>query len=503
MNRYGARAWAKAGVNAGAVLLACLLLSVAGLPSSIARAEPAPAAAKDYTPKVGDAVKIFFRKGDSVDGVITQVTATHVKAKFKIAGIESENEWPMSEVASITPTGASVASATPAATATPETISMPDATSPASGPAAQPEDAASSDGEGKTRVYWTDLTGEFGVDITQTPIKNAIRDAHKNNAEVLIFRVDADWGEKFDRLRESTNDLAAFDQLFRAESITPIFTTEMPTEWKKMPKVVFWVKQAMGGAAFLPVISPDIYFASDGRLGGMGNLSTMLQGHERVVEKQISLRLQHAVGWVNAGGFPQPEELVRAMAKVESVLSVRFENGRPVLVERLPEGPNEELLTDSGEGVYADSIEDRAAGSGNDVLTLNARTAKLIGFSKGTVDSREELLAALGLERSAVFVDKRSENIQNEWKKGLINGKRQIVKAMEDFRDVRVAQPGGRNEQIAALSTRIRKLEDVLSLTKRWAEGLSGRWLNENGIPQEATLLTQIEVLKAELRRLR
>lgn len=493
MKRNGARVWPKAG----AMLAACVLVSVVGMTSSLTRGEPAPVAAKEYSPKVGDAVKIFFRKGDSVDGVITALSATHVKAKFKIAGIESENEWPMSEVSSITPNGASVASASPATA--PEPTATPDAASPA----ATPDDTAAGESDGKTRVYWTDLTGEFGVDITQTPIRNAIRDANKNNADVLIFHVDADWGEKFDRLRESTNDMASFDQLFRAESITPIFTTEMPTEWKKMPKVVFWVKQAMGGAAFLPVISPDIYFSSDGRLGGMGNLSTMLQGHERVVEKQISLRLQHAVGWVNAGGFPQPEELVRGMAKIEAVISVRFENGRPVLVERLPNGPDEELLTDSGEGAYADSLEDRAAGSGNDVLTLSARTAKLIGFSKGTVDSREELLAALGLERSAVFVDKRSANIQNEWKKGLTNGKRQITKAIQDYRDVRVAAPGGRNEQIAALSTRIRKLEDVLSLTKRWAEGLSGRWLFENGVPREAELLTQIEVLKAELRRLR
>ncbi|MFX8523840.1 hypothetical protein ABTM10_20375, partial [Acinetobacter baumannii] len=68
-------------------------------------------------------------------------------------------------------------------------------------------------------------------------------------------------------------------------------------------RVVFWIKRAMVGAAFLPFVSKEIYFLPEGRMGGIGTLQDFDLGDKRVNEKQISLRLGHAEGIAIQGGY--------------------------------------------------------------------------------------------------------------------------------------------------------------------------------------------------------
>ncbi len=280
-----------------------------------------------------------------------------------------------------------------------------------------------------------------------------------------------------------------------------IFQEEIPREWSPQPKVVIWVKTAMGGASLLPFVCSNIYFHSEGRMGGLGNLSFIFDGvgDDVVREKQRSLRLRHAEGWAIAGGYDY--RLIRAMARIEYVLSMRFVDGKVELFEGYPSNPGEELLTDDGIGPNADTLRERVEGTGNDILTLNARIAKAVGVSKGTVDTQSELITALGLDRTGVMVAGRSKQVMKDWSGGLDNAKRKIIKLLqEDMRDaMRVQAPGGQAERTKSRGQQLRIIEEVKGLLTRWGEGLTPRRsAARTGFPEESQLNSFEEKLHLE-----
>lgn len=440
---------------------------------------------------------LVFRNGNVLTGTIVSETATTVVFKSSTRGLSFETEYQKTEILEIkrgtgekkepSAPSAQPAISTPAIRAQDPTGGVPDLT--ISDPNA-------------VRYYWITLKGNFGEEISQKPLRNAIRDAKKNKADCIIFEMNAEWYDP-NSLREKTEDLDAnFDGLFRAEQMIPILVNEMPVEWEKMPRMAFWVKDAMAGAAFLPLVCKEIYFHPDGRLGGFGNLGGYLKmGHERVMAKQISLRLQHAVGWANVGGYP--EELIRAMAIMDYTLSYKVEGGKVVYFERMPQNPGEELLTDDGEGQNADTVRDRVTGEGNDVLTLKPRIAQTLGVSKGTVASKEELLSAMGIDRSGVEIKNASGRspsvaIMDNWAKGLANGKRAIRKAIEDYQEIRVQNPNNYDNRTRARNARLAKLREIKQLLKEWGEGITQRWLQENGVPSEAQIAQIEESIKID-----
>ena len=75
-------------------------------------------------------------------------------------------------------------------------------------------------------------------------------------------------------------------------------------EFKTKPRMVAWVNKATGGAAFFPFLFKEIYFTSDGKMGGLGALESMFGGvgDEAVRQKQRSLRLGRAKGLAAKGG---------------------------------------------------------------------------------------------------------------------------------------------------------------------------------------------------------
>lgn len=460
----------------------------------------------------GDAAKttatqdvLIFRNGNTLTGTIISMNDKTVRFRSVVNGIPFETDYDRERISDIkrgVPATGGAASATPEATKpalTPETAKLapagnvPDAaTNPVSGDAIIPDD-------GRTRLYWIDLEGKFGQDISETPLRRAVEDARKNSADVLVIYLNNQWSFNDDDERSEKPDvaeMASFDELFRAEKMMPALTDEIAAEWDKQPQIIFWVRRAMGGLAFMPLISDKNYFTSDGKLGGVGNLSTMMKdrGHERVVAKQVSLRLQHAVGWARKGGYSEP--LVRALTMPEFVLTVKLVNGQPQFFERYPESPDEELLTDDGKEVNADSLQEIVRGEGNDVLTVNARTAKLINLSQGTVDTRDELLAATGYDREGLVIDGRSKKIMKEWSDGLDRGKKQLRKLLEEFREIRVE--GERQQRIRARGSMINKLEQIKGLLRRYLEAWDPRFLNEMGVPLNGEGQANIEALTGQ-----
>ncbi|MFM7242858.1 MAG: hypothetical protein ACKO40_01610 [Planctomycetaceae bacterium] len=353
--------------------------------------------------------------------------------------------------------------------------------------------ALAQDSQTPPRVYFMELTGEFGYDITQTPIRDAMRDARNQNADVVIVKIDTTPKQsEFERLPD---DKQNFDELFRAQEVLPIFTDEIRREWSKKPRIVFWVKKAMGGAAFIPFVAPEIYMTSDAKVGGIGGIGVMLgsTGDEVVRQKQYSLRMARAEGYFIAGGYDP--KIVRAMAEPKYVLSYRLEGGKPVFLERLPERPDEFVLTTD----EPDSMEAEVRGQTRSVLTLTADTARAIGVSKGTVDNLDDLLFQLGLSRSHTMIQGRSARIMEGWKRDIELAAKEIRKGVEELSRGAEGQGGNTFEaRTQARGKQIRQINDIIARLKRFGEAFGPRWHNENGIPPISQFETQKEQLELQ-----
>jgi hypothetical protein len=326
---------------------------------------------------------------------------------------------------------------------------------------AQPEPA---------RVYTFTLDGWFGKDVSQTPIAEALEDARQNKADYVIITVDTDWHQYGDPLKDDLDEdvIGGFDQFFRTKEMAPLFQEKMLV-WDKKPKVIIWVKQAMGGAAFLPFFSDTMYFHPDGRIGGISGIFVMFsQGDRVVIEKQVALRLTTAQGIAIQNGY-EPK-LIEAMTRGEYELSYRLEGGRPVYLEREPQSTDEFLLTNNALiDSNKDTIQDLARGRGVNWLTLKAPVALALGVSKGTVSSMDDLLFELGIARNYEMVG-NGEKIMDDWSDGLKRTEESLSRLWKEWNEIRVE--GDWNERRRARGQQRAKLQQMVGLLERYKEAI-------------------------------
>jgi len=479
---------------AGLAALALVALSgtafaQAGTPST----KTAPVAAAASGPVEAT---LIFKNGRVLTGTIVSETPIAMKFKGESHGIAFETEYQKSEILEVK-RGAAVAApaAADAPAAIPSAISELDA-------------AAITEGIVGDRVYVMELTGRFAEDITLSPIRSALRDARNQKANTIIIVVN---NTVFDAEQFMDAELEAEATTAREiRNVEPILShliQQMPRDWEaaglQPPRMVTLVKKAMGGSAFIPLVSKEIYFAPEGKLGGVGSMDTNILavgGSRRVLEKWLAASLQTAVGWVNHSGFPQPEELTRALTMVRDVYTLRIENGKPLLVTGYPANPSELLLSDDGEGPNADNIVQMSRGEGNDVLTINADLATMLGLSKGTVSSQDELLQNLGYT-SGNLVKSRADNIMRDWSRGIVSARSELRRLREDYADIQVE--GEWTERRNARSSQISRIEQMKQVLTRFGEGISPRWLNENGfaLTGEGTPdLAQLTLIQDQIR---
>lgn len=423
---------------------------------------------------------LILRDGREIIGKVIAETDAVVtfKGKSKGSGIEFTNDYNRADILSLKKGVSNPA---------------PKADAPKQDAAPKPagdEPAKAADTSGFTKVYFLPLEGLFGQDITQTPMREAVRDAQKNNVDVLILKLNNEWRDERNPFKDrlADDEKLDFNELFRYESIAPVITDEITREWTKQPKVVCWVKNAMGGAAFIPLCVPNIYMTDDARIGGIGGLEFLLKGvgDETPQQKQYSLRLGHARGWAIKGGYDS--RIVDAMAVVNYVLSYRYVGDKVEFLERAPETADEIPLTWAG----GDTVGDRIRGTGKDWLTITAKIGKDIGVSKGTANTQEELLYMLGLDREREIVQGNADKIMGGWKRRIENVKKEILTSIETYQ--RTPVEGTPEQRQAAYGKRIRALENITRLITQYAEALTGQWLGQNRVPPEETLRSLIEL---------
>ncbi len=430
---------------------------------------------------------LIFRSGRTLVGTIVSETSTKIRFKGEVNGIALDTEYEKSEILKVV-RGAAADKNAPATTPT-----APGATTPAATPAEPVKPATPDDPAGKKRVYVMNLDGRFGRDISETPLRDSLKDAQKLNSDIIVVSLNAEWKLQG---QEAGDEVSNFDELFRAEKIGPVISDEVDL-WPKKPQIVVWVKKAMGGAAFLPFYSRDIYFSSEGRMGGVGYLKQMLEGRGDKVfqEKQYSLRLGHARGIANKHGYDT--HIIDAMTVTEYILSAKIEGGHITYYERMPEGPDEILLTDDGKDDRVDLVKQMVAGEGNDVLTLTPKLARDLQVSKGTVNSLEDLLTEMGYARDWTEIkEAKSKQIMTRWRDDFSNALRDLrTRLPQKLSEI----PPGSNlaERTKARGQRKRILQEMQGLYRKFQEIFG----EETALQQISRLNTEIELIEQDQQR--
>lgn len=466
----------------GRTLLGLSLIGAAGVATALA---PTTALTTAVMASQGDEDGqdiLIFRSGVTTTGKIIEETATKIVFKGVISGIETTAEFDKADILKIK---RGVAVAEPGLEPEREVIEA----------RADERDPVLGDSES---VYVLELTGVFGKDIAPKPIEQALKDVQRLEPDYLIVVVDNQWDaglfgglEEQDLGDERTN----FDEFSIADRIEPLFTERMQREWDNPPEVVFWVKQAMGGAAFLPFTSPNMYFASDARLGGIGYLDRLFgsTGDEVVRQKQYSLRLGRAKGMALQAGYDP--KIIEALTWAEYVLSYSLEGGKPVYHEREPEHAGEILLTDnaSQQDGKEDTIEELARGEGNDCLTLKAETAQALQVSDGTADTLDDLLYLHGIKRGFRILDGRGDRIMDQWRGSVRSAERELPRLMRDFQRIEVQGQDAR-ERNRQRGKQIKKLNDIKRLVQKFDGALVPQRYDVPGIAQLDIMISEIEL---------
>lgn len=411
--------------------------------------------------------EILLTNGNTVRVEILSESDASIKTKVYYGSMAAPRSFERSEILAITPLGAApeAAAETRPVEAAPRSEAMPENALP---------------------VFVIELAGQFGRDISYTPVKNAMEAARNAGAKIVVVKFNNNWRAiNEDFTDEKYDDEGNFDEVFTAEQIEPVFTSELLADWDEQPRVVFWVERAMSGMAFLPLLKNDVYFTSNGRLGGVGNLDDLFggTGDEVVRDKQESLRLARVEGFGITGGHDPA--IVRGMTRKSVELWYKIEFGRPVFYEGpSPEGSGWIRLTDNGEGENADTDRQIVRDEGNDTLTMDAETAFKIGFSRGTVDSIDDLLFELGVEDRAVIIGDNddsgfadaAERAMDQWSEGLTRAIRELRRLEDDLANVRAPEirgdNGGQRAQNAVRAQQIRLIERAIRLLRQYAEVL-------------------------------
>lgn len=429
-------------------------------------ADPAPSSDAAETRDV-----VTFRNGRVVEGEILESTDRTIKMRVVVAGISTVTTYDRSEILLIEE-DKPLAGAAPAKD--PATR-----TSTASGDSKVTKGATAQ--ENAAKVYLLTLEGQFGLDVSEGPLEQALKDVENFSPDVVVIKMDTTQDER-----------RGFDGLFVAERMTPAIERMMGSG----QRVVFWVERAMVGAAFLPLISPEIYFTPDGRMGGIGTLQDFDIGDKRVNEKQISLRLGHAEGIAIAGGYAP--ELVRAMGHMDTWLSVRIRGGKP---EYMLREPTEEeiadgwiLLTDDGKGKNKDTMADAVRERGNDVLNLDADWAQRLLVSKGTAATLEDLMFLLGYGSNFTQVEGRGDKIMEDWSARVEAARDNLRRLNQRLEELGAGNSAGADAK-KELGERMKTLREMRGLLSIYAE------VFDPSGDQRAQIDVQIEQVRQALQR--
>jgi hypothetical protein len=469
------------GMAAAAVLATCGVATFA--PAYAQQPADKPAEKQDASKvdqsKMEKRDSIIFRNGNKVEGVILDENDASVKFLLIVSTLRSEVTYSKADILDIRHNEFAPA-------AKDEKDSKKDDAKPDVA-ATTPEDGHLVDVYGKPiepgtmKVYLVTLGGEFGRDVSRTPVKAMMDDIARVQPDILLVRFDHSFGI----YGQEAPDFAqigrqSYNLLETARELDTLISDRIASDptFKVKPRQIAWIKKALGPAAFLPFVFPEIYFTSDGHHGGIGGLDLLFKGQadDVVAEKQISLRLGRSVGLAEKGGHDG--RIMKAMSRGDYVLSYRIVGGQVEWLDnQLPTDPSWFILKDDGStnDEHKDSMQDLVRLKGNDYLTLDAKTAFDIGMSKGTADTVDELMNKLNISRGYAIVKNKSDQIFKEWSVDVSKAEKDLERLYRKYQAVEVRAPGQYEQRTAARGQRKGILREMQGIIKVYAESLNPR----------------------------
>lgn len=471
--------WLGNGLRAGACAAIVFGGMLAGPMLSPARADDDKGTQADAKPEMLDV--IIFRNGNKVEGKVLSETEMSVTVRVMFSGISTETVYQKSEILEIKRGAIKVAPKTEDAKKDGER-SDDDKKAAKVGDEDDGGKLVDINGkaipEGNMKVYFVPLKGEFGRDLSFVSLERIIEDMERVQPDVVVFQFGFDFAmhgqEFYDYAQRGSAD--AWNQLETATDMAEVLFRKVQSgSFTTKPRMVAWVKKALGGAAFFPCAFPEIYFTPDGLQGGIGGLDVLFKGvgDEVAQEKQRSLRLARARGLAELGGHDS--RFVEAMTRRDYWLSYKIEGGNVVLKTDRPESPDWILLKDDGQEERADSAQDMMRMQGNDYLTFNAKTAQTLGWSKGSPETLDDLLFQMSITRNFSQVKTKAPKILKERSKEIGDGEKQLRDLLDKYQRTRVKEPGGYRERTAFRGQRIQILKQMISIVKRYEKEINPR----------------------------
>lgn len=410
-----------------AIPAAALVLAPGAMSPAHASASP-EVTMPDPTVERGLDTVVLRTTGKKVQGKILELTEDEVKMTVIVAGISASQTYKRSDVIAIS-FGEPLAE-----------TGMTKKTADEAGAAKTKQRAQDKVFDDTTKFYLVDLEGEFGRHISETPIRDLFEDVDETFDDLVWddrtrqYVVDPNVRDQHVVVLRIDNTSDAFDvfqTIIRAESIYPIVEHERVAKGRR---VIVWAEDIRGGAIFLALSCPEIYFMRNATMamGDALDLDEFDSGDDMVDEKLISARLGHAIGAVNVGGYEYADIITRALIRGKHWLSLRTEGGRAYLTDMEPpadsyvdedktvwqhDGYTWEVLTDSGEGTFDDDDEALFV---NDLLIIDFGLASTLGISKGLAETVEDLAVRLGVEDNYTVLEEHGgRKAMEKWSDGI------------------------------------------------------------------------------------
>jgi hypothetical protein len=308
--------------------------------------------------------KLHLKDGRVLEGTIEQETATFVRFVISVGNIKNSQLFTKDEVLKIE--------------RDPESTKKADIKADEKDikePVEQEKEETAAPSDGATRVAFISLEDEVGMLLNADALLESVERARADKPDMIVLVIDSGGGA-----------------LAEVEPLSDAIHKTM----KKDFRVVGWVRSAISAASLTIFNCEELYMMKEGNIGG--TVAYTSQGGRTKALDGANLEQVLRLGEEISKRGKRNPLIMRAMQVFGALSADIDENG-------------EVIWHEGDQGKHLVNPDDR-------ILTFNAIDALKFGISKGTVDTKDELLSAMGIAEW-VEVGQAGEKYQKEFRKAV------------------------------------------------------------------------------------
>lgn len=389
--------------------------------AAIALAAAAPASALD---------RITLKNGKVIEGEITKEGDGFVFIDIVIGTMKRNEIVTTDQIAKVERDVDAKPDTTAATTATPlkpkdKEPEQPKPADPAPPPAEEKPAAETPISDSATRVCFISLEEMVGPYLNADALKHSVELVKDEKPEIIVLVINSGGGA-----------------LAEVEPLSDYIHEEM----KKDYRVVTWIQSAISAASLTAFNCEEIYMMKEGNLGGTVAFSMTGNSAKAASGADLELILRAGEG-ISKRGKRNPL-IMRAMQILMELSADIDENGNVTWYE-------------GSQGKYLVNPEDR-------ILTFNSENAKKFGVSKGTADTKDELLHVMGV-KEWTEVGPKADEYQIEFRANVAKFEALAGKIIAEYNLALSAAGGGgggdqktRNMYIGRARTKLLELQSAV-----------------------------------------